>query len=254
MAKEPLELSGPDGSPLGVDDLEPHGESPYLRRQKAVPVRHRAFSRRLGWTLFALGILLPVGCAGFFLATFALNSPLFTLSSPDDVVVEGNRYVSREEILGALGLPLTRGRHAGANVFRLSLDGERRLVETVPWVRTATVTRILPQGLLVHITERTPVAFATAGGRVNLVDDEGMLLDKPEKGVFDFPVINGIESLPSLDDRRIRLALYQEFMRQLAEEVPRSGWMISEVDLSDGEDTEGFADSWTTDDSSTLRP
>jgi cell division protein FtsQ len=180
--------------------------------------------------------LLPVGAAGFLLAEFALTSPLFTLKSADNIVLEGNRYISREEVLGVLGLPLTGNRRTGTNVFRLSLDTQRRLVETLPWVRTAAVTRILPQGLLVHITERTPVAFATTGGRVSLVDEEGMLLEKPENGVFDFPVISGLERLSGVDERRARLALYQEFMRQVGEEAPRAGWMISEVDLSDSED------------------
>lgn len=235
MAKESMEVSEPDVPPL-LDEFEPEEESPYLRRQKAVPVRRRRFSRRVVWTVFALAVLLPVGMAGFFLAEFALTSPLFMLKSADNIVLEGNRYVSREEVLGVLGLPLTGNRGTGTNVFRLSLDTQRRLVETLPWVRTAAVARILPHGLLVHVTERTPVAFATTGGRVSLVDEEGTLLEKPENGVFDFPVISGLEKSSGVDERRARLALYQEFMRQLGEEVPRAGWMISEVDLSDSED------------------
>ena len=93
------------------------------------------------------------------------------LTSPDDIVVAGNNFVSREEVLGVLGLPLTGNLKTGTNIFRLSLDALRRGVETLPWVRTASVTRILPHGLLVHITERTPVAYANVGGRVSLVDE-----------------------------------------------------------------------------------
>ena len=51
-------------------------------------------------------------------------------------------------------------------------------VETLPWVRTASVTRVLPHGLLVHVTERTPVAYAKVDGQVILIDEEGMLLGK----------------------------------------------------------------------------
>ena len=235
MAKETIELLEQD-LPLSPDDVDSDEESPYLRRQKSVPVRRSRFSRRMRWTLFAFAVLLPVAVAGYSLATFALNSPIFVLGSTDNIVVEGNRYVSREEVLGALGLPLTGNRHLGTNVFRISLDTRRRLVETLPWVRTASVTRILPQGLLVHITERTPVAFASVGGHVSLVDDEGTVLEKPENGAFDFPVISGLESLSSVDERHARMALYQEFIRQLGEEAPRTGWIISEVDLTDSEE------------------
>jgi len=218
------------------DELESEQESPYLRRQNLVTVRRRRTSRRLRWILFGLGVLVPVGVAGYFLATFALTSTSFVLSSPENIVITGTRFVSREEVLGALGLPLAGDVKTGSNVFRISLDAKRRMVETLPWVRTAAVTRLLPHGLLVHITERTPVAFATLGGRVSLVDGDGMLLEKPENGVFDFPVISGLENLASVEERRSRLALYQEFMQQLGMEAPRPGWMISEVDLSDAED------------------
>jgi len=223
-------------TPLMPDDLDSEEESPYLRRQKAVPVRRSRISHRVRWILFSICVLLPTGLAGYGLATFALNSPCFVLSAPEDVVVTGNRMVSREEVLGVLGLPLTSNPRAGTNVFRISVDARRRAVETLPWVRSAAVTRILPHALLVHVTERTPVAFARLGGRVSLVDDDGMLLEKPENGLFDFPVIDGLENLPNLDERRARLALYRDFMQQLGEEAPRAGWMISEVDLSDSED------------------
>jgi cell division protein FtsQ len=221
---------------LMQNELAPPEESPYLRRQKSLPVRRSRISRRVRLALFVIAVLLPVGFAGYGLATFALTSPFFVLASPDDVVVVGNHFVSREEVLGALGLPLTGNLKKGTNVFHMSLDVRRRGVETLPWVRAASVTRILPHGLLVHLTERTPVAYANVGGRVSLVDDDGMLLEKPDNGVFDFPVLYGLENLPSLDERRARLALYLEFMHQLGVEAPRAGWVISEVYLTDAED------------------
>jgi hypothetical protein len=63
-----------------------------------------------------------------------------------------------------------------------------------------------------------------------------MLLEKPDNGVFDFPVLYGLENLASIDERRARLALYLDFMRQLGLEAPGAGWMISEVYLADAED------------------
>ena len=45
-----------------------------------------------------------------------------------------------------------------------------------------------------------------------------------------------LDNLVSIDDRRARLTLYLDFMRQLGAEAPRAGWMISEVYLADGED------------------
>jgi len=230
-----MELAEHDILPID-DDLDEPEESPYLRRQKPVPTRRGRLSRRVRVVLFVLGVLVPVGLAGYGLATFALTSPDFVLKSTEDIVVLGNQYVSREEVLGALGFPLSGNRKGGTNIFRMSLDGMRQEVENLPWVHTASVTRILPHGLLVHLTERTPVAYANVGGRVSLVDGEGMLLEKPDNGVFDFPVLYGLEDLPSIDERRTRLAMYLEFNRELGVEAPREGWVISEVYLTDAED------------------
>jgi cell division protein FtsQ len=230
-----MEMVNENELPL-PDEVDSQEESPYLRRGKSVSVRRSRFSRRVRVALFVVAVLLPVGLAGYAIATFALTSSLFVLTSADDVVVTGNNFVSREEVLGALGLPLTGNPRNGTNVFQMSLDARRRGVETLPWVRTASVTRVLPNGLLVHLTERTPVAYANIGGRISLVDADGMLLDKPESGVFDFPVVYGLENIGGLDERRARLALYVEFMRQLGKEAPQAGWMISEVYLADAED------------------
>jgi cell division protein FtsQ len=221
---------------LLLEALEGEEESPYLRRQKAVTVRrHRlAWDRR--WGLFFTAVVAPVGITSYFLTTFALSSPRFELHSADDIQVTGNQFVSREEVANALGLPLHAGSGPGAKVFRLSLSAQRKQVEAIAWVQSAALTRVLPNRLLVHVIERTPVAFANVGGHVSLVDSEGVLLDKPESAFFDFPVITGLNSNAALDERRPRLALYQNFMRQLGEEISHSGWIVSEVDLADGDD------------------
>ncbi len=221
-------------------DLDSEEEFPYRRREKVLQVRRSGVPRRarrvLKWLLFAALVALPAGFGGYAVATYALNSSRFNLISPDDIVVEGNRFVTRDEVLSALGLPLAGRREGGVNVFGLSLEEKRRQVESLPWVRSASLTRAFPHRLAVHIVERTPVAFVNLSGRVKLVDGEGVLMEKPEKATFDFPVLEGLEAVSEAADRRARLALYLDFMRQLADEVSSSGWMVSEVDLADADD------------------
>ena len=230
-----MNLAEEESPPLsGELDLEE--ESPYLRRQKAVAVRRDRVPWRWRRVLGALALLLPVGMAGYFLLTFALTSPRFMLNSADCVTVAGNRFVSREEILNALGLPPGTAAKAGVNVFRLALDAKRQQLESIPWVESASVTRALPNRLAVRVVERTPVAFVNLGGRISLVDNQGILLEKPENASFDFPVLTGLEAAQNLDERRARLALYQEFRGQLDSEAGHSGWVISEVDLADPDD------------------
>jgi len=234
-----MDVVEPEDIPL-PDEPELEEESPYLRRQKAVAVRRSRLSRRLRLVLrgalFGILVLIPVGYVGYRLAAFALTSPRFLLTFPADVVVEGNGFVSRDEILSALGIPVPEKLGLGINLFRLSLEVKRKQVESIPWIRSATLTRAYPHRLAVHVVERTPVAFVNVGGQVKLVDAEGVLLEKPEKGVFDFPVLSGLEAEGGGAERRSRLALYEQFTRELAEEVPRSGWLVSEVDVTDADD------------------
>ncbi len=229
-------------------------DSPYRRRHKAVAVRRSRFSslaRILRWMLLGSFVLLPVSYMGYRVAIFAATSSLFQLNSAEDVFVYGNHFVSREEIVSALGIPsAVRARHrsprpAGVdgvpllNIFKLSLDAERRQVESIAWVLSATLTRAYPRRLVVHVVERAPVAFLNVDGRVELVDGEGTVLEKPEKASFDFPILAGLDSaagVASLAARKQRVALYCEFTKQLADELPRSGWLVSEVDLADADD------------------
>jgi cell division protein FtsQ len=221
---------------LSPEELDGEEESPYLRRQRAVAVRRHRLSWAWRWLLFFTAVVAPMGITSYYLTTFALSSPRFELHSADDVQVTGNQFVSREEVANALGLPLHADSSRGIKVFRLSLEAARKQVETIAWVQSAALTRILPNRLLVHVTERTPVAFANAGGHVGLVDSDGVLLDKPESASYDFPVITGLDPNARLEECRSRMALYQDFMRQLGEEIAHSGWMVSEADVADGDD------------------
>lgn len=218
-------------------------ESPFRRRARPVRVRRRRLSQRAvilaRRAAVVLAILVPLAYGGYGLVSYALHSPRFELTSPADVVIKGSHYVTHDEILNALGLPLSKRAGSGVNIFRLSLGQEQQQVESLAWVKSATVQRAYPHRLLVRIVERTPVAFVNANGQVKLVDRDGVLLDKPERADFAFPVIDGLESADNPDDRRARLSLFEDFMKQMKESVA-SGWTISEVNLSDAEDVQAL--------------
>ena len=221
-------------------DFDADEETLYRPRQRNISVKRSRFPHRLrrmiGWFLLGALAMVPFAYGGIRLMGYALHSPRFRLSGSDDVVVEGNRFVSREEVLSAMGLPLYWTAGEAVNVFRLNLDLERRQVEAISWVRSATVTRVFPHRLAVHIVERTPVAFVNVGGRIKLIDGEGALLEKPEKSDFNFPVLEGLTEPANGSERMTRLALYQDFMKELSADAPSSGWLISEVNLADADD------------------
>ena len=62
-------------------------------------------------------------------------------------------------------------------VWRADLEQVSKHLERLPWVRTAVVTRVLPDGIRVRITERQPRAVVrTTSGRFIWVDDDAVYL------------------------------------------------------------------------------
>jgi cell division protein FtsQ len=220
-------------------ELDAEDESPYRRRQRAVSVRRRRLSRLrfvLKWGLAALLVLPAVGYTGYSLAVFMLSSPRFLLTTADEVVLTGNTYVTADEVSSALGLVRAGKPAFGMNILRISLEEKKMQLDTIPWVRSATVTRVYPNRLAVNLVERTPIAFVNMGGRLKLVDAEGVLLDKPEQATFDFPVLTGLDAANGQAERVARLVLFEAFQRQIAGEIAGSRWIVSEVDLADPDD------------------
>jgi len=57
-------------------------------------------------------------------------------------------------------------------------------VEALPWVKQADISRILPGGLSIQITERIPYALSQHDGRVVLIDREGVEITDRGLSVF----------------------------------------------------------------------
>jgi len=229
------ELEGEERA-LSLEVFDEEEESPYLRRQRAVKVRRRGQAwgfRR--WFLLTV-MALTVGTPACFLAAFLSSSPLFELRSAQDFELSGNRFVTREEIADKLGLPARTAGAPGVRLFRLSLESARQQLESIPWIRSARLIRLFPKRLEIQIEERTPMAFATVDGLTRLVDKDGVLLIKRGSAILDFPVITGLDASANPEERHNRMALFQEFMRQLEGDIAQSGWAVSEVDLANDDD------------------
>lgn len=88
------------------------------------------------------------------------------------VEVQGTSRVSAEEVES-----LVRREVEKTGVWKADLQGLNARLEKLPWVRTAVVSRVLPDGVRVRITERVPRAVArTASGRFRWVDEDAVLL------------------------------------------------------------------------------
>ena len=209
-------------------------EPKYLRRQKPVEIRKRKFNRK-SWPLYRrvlVGIVVTIA-AGLMLyeaGNYFLFSPGVMLTSADQIVIEGNRFVSSDAIVEKFSADM------GRSVVRVPLGERRQAIETLPWVEQARVQRVLPNRIRVEIIERTPVAFLRMANELSLVDSQGMIFDRPAEGEFRFPVVSGFaESMPR-EQREQRMNSFVQFMKEIELAQPGADDRISEVDLSDASD------------------
>jgi len=76
-----------------------------------------------------------------------------------------------------------------SGVWRADLSALSNHLQQLPWVRTAVVTRVLPDGIRVRIVEREPRAVVrTSAGRFVWVDEDAVTLEdmKPADSVPNF--------------------------------------------------------------------
>lgn len=87
-----------------------------------------------------------------------------------EVLVTGRRETAREDLLGALGIA------RGAPILAYDFQAAKARVEELPWVQHVRIERLLPDTLVVHITERRPMALWQNQGEFSLIDDNGMVI------------------------------------------------------------------------------
>lgn len=143
------------------------------RRDGTTAGRGRNFSPRVlfGYVPSALKfVLVLLALITLFVGyRVAASASLFQVRSVD---VVGTSRISPSEIE-----VLTRRAAAKTGVWRADLSAISNELQRLPGIRSAVVTRVLPDGLRVRVTERVPVAVVrTSGGHFLWVDEEGVAL------------------------------------------------------------------------------
>lgn len=209
-----------------------------MRARRRVPVRRGILPRtRTGRIVFAgssvLGLCLLVAL-GFVVRNFLRDDPRFRINSASYIQSVGNSQVTRQELLSVFGSDI------GRNVFFVPLSERSAELEQLPWVKSATVMRLLPNQLRVSIIERIPVAFVRNGNTIGLVDEDGVLLNMSPARMaakhYSFPVVTGIRASDPLSVRAARMHFYQQFIHDLDSSGVKVSEQLSEVDISDPED------------------
>lgn len=187
----------------------------FVSKSDLVARRKRFRRRQWLWRLLGLWRLsLTIALAGTL--AWLGQLPLWQLKTPEEVQITGNHVLSRQQVLGNLGLSLPKP------ILLVDPQSiEQRLQTSLP-LREARVSRqLFPPALLVQVKERQPVAIAPIGGQPGLIDSTGFWVDSKQ-----------YHNLPSP-----RLAVWgyemqkSELWRQIHPQIAASPVAINVVDL-----------------------
>ncbi|MAK55655.1 MAG: cell division protein FtsQ [Pusillimonas sp.] len=178
-------------------------------------------------TLALLAVLALI--AGFIV--WLIQRPYFSITQIkiEPMASQHLNYVSAPTVQATVA-----GRLAG-NFFTINLDQARRIFESVPWVRQASVRRVWPNTLQVRFEEQQPLAIWNEDQMINTWGEafsanQGELPDNARLPRFSGPD----------DSERLVVQRYAELLRWFAplgltvdqiELSPRYAWSVR---LSDG--------------------
>ena len=116
--------------------------------------------------------ILRVSLSMIFLLVFAgpvvaaLKAPFLNISK---VTVTGNQQVDENIILSGLDL-------LDKNIVSLDTKLIIQSIENIPLIKNVTVSRQLPDEIIINVEERQPWAIWQAGNSKYIIDDEGVVL------------------------------------------------------------------------------
>jgi len=168
--------------------------------------------------LFLAGVIGYLLFAGY---NFLISTPRFQIQ---DVTFRGNHVLNNSQILEWLG-PVV-----GKNLIAIDLVTLNKRLSEHPWVQTASIQRIFPQGLEFELKERVPYARVKKD-QIYLMDNSGFILSPEKPGYGHLPIIilkgskekdvsNGelLNSLQTMDDFN-QLSFFKSNPLQVAELV-----------------------------------
>lgn len=104
----------------------------------------------------------------------------------EQVFIEGESPEATTAIQRAVQL------NADQPMTSIDLEAVRQRVETIGWVKSARVVRLLPNTLIVHVIEHDRLAVWQAGGRNVVIDSQGMVIAGADAGRYpNLPLVVG---------------------------------------------------------------
>lgn len=176
------------------------GRRPAPRHAPATPGKAAAIGKLdLSPRAVVISILAGIVVLGGVLATGARAERIgASVSGGMDRLTTGLGFsLRRVHVTGASAeaTPAIRqalGLTSGQPMVGLDLDAVRQRVQAVGWVKEARVVRLLPDTLVVDVTEHDRLAVWQTGGRAHVIDARGEVIEGADAGRHpELPLVVG---------------------------------------------------------------
>lgn len=139
-------------------------------------IKHKKNSKRLAiFLLLMISVAITSGC---------LFAPIFNIKS---VSADDGFNITSGEILEKANIKL------GENIFRINDTKIKKSIESLPYVKKASIYRALPNRIILKVDERVPYATVKYLESYAITDKYGYVLEIQQENLKkDLPVVYGI--------------------------------------------------------------
>jgi cell division protein FtsQ len=138
-----------------------------LRRMEWKPPRHFGTKGLVALFLTTAVTGVVIGGHGMTVVSVVTASAGFGI---ENVKITGQSETSEVDVLAALDI----GQYP--SLLTLDLEDARLRIETLPWVKQATLKKLFPDTVEIAVVERDPYALWQHDGTISLVDEAGKVI------------------------------------------------------------------------------
>lgn len=205
-------------------------------RRRVVPVWRSRPVLMAGAGLLAIG----VGAAGWFAwqaelpqrAADGMVQALIDASAGAgfvvrDVFVVGRTSTPKDTLLAALAVK------RGTPILNIDLNAARDRVQALPWVREASVRRLLPNTVVVEIVERKPLALWQFHKQFALIDEQGDVILRDDVSQFSNLMVVVGEDAPANAAQLVKMLATEPDLMTRVKAAVRVGGRRWNIHLAD---------------------
>ncbi len=176
---------------------------------------HRQFNSSLVWKI--MFTLVFVGALGYGVMSTPKVVETISNQRVEQVLIEGKvNYISEQEVLAAVNSFISE------SLLLVDMQEIKKVLETMPWIRSVTIRREWPDTLVLNIVEEKAIA---RWGEKRLLNQDGEII-APDNiiGLESLAILSG----PQGTERKV-MEQYQLFSQLLYQR----GLKIAELDLNE---------------------